>query len=69
MRGSSRVFVVRTSLVMSHIHALMLCVLILFDYSTFTSLLFISSPIVLSFFLPINFIFHEVVDKFLVHSR
>ena len=41
--------------------------LILFNFSTFLSLLSIFSPIVLSFFLAINFIFHDVVDKFLVH--
>ena len=44
-------------------------VLTLFDHSTFLSLLTIFSFIILSFFLPINFIFQDVVDKFLVHSR
>ena len=44
-------------------------VLTLFDYSTFLSLLTIFSLIILSFFLPINFIFHDVVDKFSVHSN
>ena len=34
--------------------------LILFDFSTFLSLLSIFSPIVLSFLLAINFIFHDV---------
>ena len=42
--------------------------LTLFDYSTFLSLLTIFSLIVLSFLLPINFIFQDVVDKFPVHS-
>ena len=41
--------------------------LILFDLSTFLSLLSIFSPIVLSFFLAINFIFHDVVDKYPAH--
>ena len=41
MGGSSRVFVVRASCVISHLHAL-ICLFI-----------------ILSFFLPINFIFHE----------
>ena len=41
--------------------------LILFDFSTFLSLQSIFSPIVLSFLLAINFIFHDVVDKFPVH--
>ena len=40
-----------------------------FDYSTSLSLLTIFSLIILSFFLPINFIFQDVVDKFPVHSR
>ena len=44
-------------------------VLTLFDYSTFLSLLIIFSLIILSFLLPINFIFQDVVDKFPVHSR
>ena len=35
---------------------------------TFLSLLAMFSLIILSFLLPINFIFHEVVDKFPVHS-
>ena len=38
-------------------------VLTLFDYSTFFSLLTVFSLIILSFFLPTNFIFQEVVDK------
>ena len=29
----------------------------------------ILSPVVLSFLLAINFIFHDVVDKFSVHTR
>ena len=44
-------------------------VLTLFDYSTFLSLLTISSLIILSFLLSIYFIFHDVVDKFSVQSR
>ena len=44
-------------------------VLTLFDYSTFLPLLTIFSLIILSFLLPINFIFQDVVDKFPVHSR
>ena len=43
-------------------------VLTLRDFSTFLSLLSIFSLIILSFLLPINFIFHDVVDKFPVHS-
>ena len=43
--------------------------LTLFDYSIFLSLLTIFSLIILSFFLPINFVFQDVVDKFFVHSR
>ena len=43
-------------------------VLTLFDYSTFLSLLTIFSSFILSFLLPINIIFHDVVDKFPVHS-
>ena len=42
--------------------------LTLFDYSTFLSLLTIFSLIILSFFLPINFIFQGVVYKFPVHT-
>ena len=42
---------------------------ILFDFSTFLSLLSIFSHIVLSFFPAINFIFHDVVDEFLVLMR
>ena len=68
MRGSSRKFGVRTSHSMRHLRALMLCVLSLFDFSTFLSLLSIFSLIILSSFLAINFIFHDVVDKFPVHS-
>ena len=64
MRGSSRVFVVRASLVMIHVF-----VLPLFDYSTFLSLLTIFSLTILSFLLPINFIIQDVVGKFPVHSR
>ena len=41
--------------------------LILFDFSTFLSLLSIFSLTILSFSLAINFIFHDVVDKFPVH--
>ena len=52
--GSSCKFGVRTSRVMCHPHAL--------------SLLSIFSLIILSFLLAINFIFHDVVDKFPVHS-
>ena len=44
-------------------------VLTLFDYSIFLSLMTIFSLIILSFLLPINFIFHDVVDKFPVHFR
>ena len=44
-------------------------VLTLFDYSTSPSLLTIFSLIILSFLLSINFTFHDVVDKFPVHSR
>ena len=46
--------------IMCHPHVF---VLTLFD-STFLSLLTIFSLIILSFLLPINFIFHDVVDKF-----
>ena len=42
--------------------------LILFDFSTSLSLLFIFSLVVLSFLLAINFTFHDVVDKFLALS-
>ena len=41
----------------------------LFDDSTFLSLLTIFSLITLSFLLPVNFIFQDVVDKFPVHFR
>ena len=41
--------------------------LILRDFSTFLFLLSIFSPIVLFFFLAINFFFHGVEDKFPVH--
>ena len=41
--------------------------LIFFDFSTFLSLLSVFSPIVLSFLLAFNFIFHDVVDKFPAH--
>ena len=40
-----------------------------FDNSTFLSLLSIFSLITLSFLLPVNFIFQDVVDKFPVHFR
>ena len=53
---------------MSHLHALMLFVLTLFDYTIFLSLLTIFSLIILSFLLAISF-FHDVVDKLPVHSR
>ena len=52
--------------IMCHPHVF---VLTLFDFSTFLSLLTIFSLIILSFLLPINFIFQDVVDKFPVHSR
>ena len=68
MRSSSRVFVVRASLVMMSSCAHVF-VLTLFDCSTSLSLLTIFSLIILSFLLPINFIFQDVVDKFPVHSR
>ena len=42
--------------------------LTLFDYSTFLSLLIVFFLIILSFLLPINFIFQDVVEKFPVHS-
>ena len=61
-----RVFVVRTSHSMCHPPHVF--VLTLFDYTTSLSLLSIFSLIILSFLLPINFIFHDVVDKFPVHS-
>ena len=41
----------------------------LFDDSTFLSLLTIFTFITLSFLLPVNFIFQDVVDKFPVHFR
>ena len=41
----------------------------LFDHSTFLSFLTIFSLITLSFLLPVNFIFQDVVDKFPVHFR
>ena len=63
MRGSSRVFVVRTSCVKKSSPCTHVFVLTLFDDSTFLSLLTIFSLIILSFLLPINFIFHDVVDK------
>ena len=44
------------------------CVLTLFACSTFLSLLTIFSLIILSFLLATNIIFHDVVDKFPVHS-
>ena len=55
-------------------HARIMChphvfVLALFDHSTFLSLHTIFSLIILSFLLSISFIFHDVVDKFPVHSR
>ena len=43
--------------------------LTLFDYSIFLSLLTFFSLIILTFLLPINFVFQDVVDKFFVHSR
>ena len=70
MRGSSRTFGVRSAHFTSS-HASSPCAhvvcLILFDFSTFLSLLSIFSPIVLFFLLAINFFFHDVVDKFPVH--
>ena len=69
MRGSSRKFGVRTSHSMCHPHAAHVVVLTLRDFSTFLSSLSIFSLIILSFLLAINFIFHDVVDKFPVHSR
>ena len=68
MRGSNHKFGVRITFHESSSCAHVVC-LILFDFSTFRSLLFIFSPIVLSFLLAINFICHDVVGKFLVHSR
>ena len=69
MRGSSRKFGVRTPHSMSHFHALMLCV-------WFSSTSPLSSNCFSSCLLsscrsswPSNFIFHDVVDKFPVHSR
>ena len=41
----------------------------LFDDSTFLSFLTIFSLITLSFLLPVNIIFQDVVDKFPVHFR
>ena len=65
MRGSRLKLRVCRAHIMCHPHVF---VLTLFEYSTFLSLLTIFSLITLSFFLPINFIFHDVVDKFPVHS-
>ena len=46
----------------------LMCPSDLFDDSTFLSLLTTFSLLILFFLLPINFIFHDVVDKFPVHS-
>ena len=71
-QGSSRKFGVRSAHFTSS-HASFSCAhvvcLILRDFSTFLSLLYIFSPIVLHFLLAINFFFHDVEDKFPVHSR
>ena len=66
-RGSSRKFGVRTSHSMSHLHALMLCVW--FSSTSPLSFLCCLSSLVSScfFLLAINFIFHDVVDKFPVN--
>ena len=66
-RGSSRKFGVRTLAFHASSSCAHVVCLILFDFSTFLSLLSIFSPIVLSFLLAINFIFHDVVGKFPVH--
>ena len=48
-------------------------VVVVSDCSLFDDTIFLSftifSLITLSFFLPVNFIFHDVVDKFPVHFR
>ena len=70
MRGSSRKFGVRSA--QFHIIS---CVISMRSCCVFDSprllhflfLLSIFSPIVLFFLLAINFIFHDVVDKFPVH--
>ena len=66
MRGSRLKLRVCLAHIMCHCHVF---VVTLFDYSTFLSLLTIFSLIILSFLLPINFIVHDVVDEFPVHSR
>ena len=65
--GSIRKFGVRTSHSVSHLHPLMLCVWFSSTFSTLLSLLLIFSLVVLSFFLAINSICHDVVDKLPVH--
>ena len=65
LRGSRLKSCVCRARIICHPHVF---VLTRFDYSTFLSLLTIFSLIILSFLLPINFIFHGVVDRFPVHS-
>ena len=63
---------VRTHSITSMLHAHCVSVVSdcsLFDDSIFLSFLTIFFLITLSFLLPVNFIFQDVVDKFPVHFR
>ena len=63
-RSSSRKFSFAHYMPCAHVACL-----ILFDFSTLFSLLSIISLVILSFLLAINFILHDVGDKFPVQSR